>query len=70
VKIATNTALATRKKSWIDFDAGRLLSGTPMDELADQLFARVLALANGEAETQSEINDYREIAIFKDGVTL
>jgi altronate hydrolase len=70
VKIATNTALAMRKKSWIDFDAGRLLAGTPMDELADQLFDRVLALANGEAETQSEINGYREIAIFKDGVTL
>jgi len=70
VKIASNTDLATRKRSWIDFDAGQLLSGTSVDALAEQLFARVLALASGDAETQSEINGYREIAIFKDGVTL
>jgi altronate hydrolase len=70
VKIASNTDLATRKKSWIDFNAGQLLDGVPMDQLADQLFQFVLALANGETETRSETNGYREIAIFKDGVTL
>ncbi len=70
VKISTNTDLATRKRSWIDFDAGQLLSGASMDTLAEQLFARVLALASGHTETQSEINGYREIAIFKSGVTL
>jgi altronate hydrolase len=70
VKIASNSDLAARKKSWIDFNAGQLLAGTPMNKLADQLFDQVLALANGETYTQSEINGYREIAIFKDGVTL
>ena len=70
VKIASNTDLATRKKSWIDFNAGRLLDGVPMGLLADQLFESVLALANGKTETRSETNGYREIAIFKDGVTL
>jgi len=70
LKIATNTELATRKKSWIDFDAGQLLSGASMDALAEQLFEQVVALASGQTETQSEINGYREIAIFKDGVTL
>ena len=70
MKISTNTELALRKKSWIDFDAGQLLSGAKMDDLAEQLFNCVLALASGHAETRSEVNGYREIAIFKSGVTL
>lgn len=70
VKIASNSDLATRKKTWIDFNAGQLLDGTPMDDLADRLFEQVLALASGESRTRSEINGFREIAIFKDGVTL
>ena len=32
-------------------------------------FRKILSIASGE-KTQSEVNDYREIAIFKDGVTL
>jgi altronate hydrolase len=70
VKVASNTALATRKRQWIDFDAGQLLAGVSMDDLAGRLFDRVLAIASGEVETRSEINGHREIAIFKDGVTL
>lgn len=70
LKIASNSELAARKKQWIDFDAGRLLDGTPMEELADRLFDQVVAIANGEMQTRSEINGFREIAIFKDGVTL
>jgi altronate hydrolase len=70
LKIASNSNLAARKKSWIDFDAGHLLDGTPADELADRLFDDVIALASGESRTRSEINGFREIAIFKDGVTL
>jgi altronate hydrolase len=70
VKISSNSELAARKKRWIDFDAGRLLDGVPMDPLADELFEQVVAIANGETTTRSEINGFREIAIFKDGVTL
>jgi altronate hydrolase len=39
-----------------------------MAELADALWERVIAVASGEALTQSEKNGFREIAIFKDGV--
>jgi len=70
VKISTNSELARHKKNWIDFDAGELLSGTDLDGLAARLFTEVLALANGEKQTKAEINDFREIAILKDGVTL
>ena len=66
VKIATNHSLAERKSSWIDFDASPILEGNP---LTDELFDYVIGVANGN-ETKNEINDYREISIFKDGVTL
>ena len=65
VKISTNTALAQKKPHWIDFDAGACLQ-EPRDEA---FFDRVLQIASG-AETKNEENGYREIAIYKDGVTL
>ena len=61
LKIATNAALAARKKSWIDFDA--------QTQTADDLFELLLTTANGR-ETKNEANGFREIALFKDGVTL
>jgi len=66
VKIATNHSLAERKKNWIDFDASPTLEGNP---LTDELFEYVVSVAEGK-ETCNEIHDYREISIFKDGVTL
>ncbi len=69
IKIATNTDLARRKPHWIDFDAGRLLDGVGMQELAEECFALVLDVAGGR-RTRAESNGFREIAIFKTGVTL
>ena len=66
VKIATNHSLAERKRDWIDFDSSPTLDGNP---LTDELFEYVVSVAEGK-ETRNEINDYREISIFKDGVTL
>lgn len=65
IKIASNTCLAERKPSWIDFDAGRCLNA----DCDDDLLNLIIETANGK-ETKNEINEYREIAIFKDGVTL
>lgn len=66
VKIATNKNLAQKKSNWIDFDASGVLEGNP---LTDELFNYIIEVASGK-ETKNEINNYREIAIFKDGVTL
>ena len=66
IKIATNHSLAERKTGWIDFDASPTLEGNPLTE---ELFDYVVSVAEGR-ETKDEINDYREISIFKDGVTL
>lgn len=66
VKISTNTGLYERKKSWIDFDAGPMLQG---EKLLEPFVDYITGVANG-AETCNERNGFREIAIFKDGVTL
>ena len=69
VKVATNTPLAEKKRNWIDFNAGVLAQGADMEETTEAFFKKLLSIASGE-KTQSETHDYREIAIFKDGVTL
>ena len=66
IKIASNSQLAERKANWIDFDAGPMLDGK---ELCNDLWNYVIQVANG-TETCNERSGYREIAIFKDGVTL
>ncbi|WP_166244492.1 UxaA family hydrolase [Paenibacillus turpanensis] len=70
VKISTNSDLAGRKSRWIDFNAGVLLEGETMDATADRLMNQLLDLASGRGFTKNEENGYREIAIFKNGVTL
>ena len=60
VKIATNTALATKKSNWIDFNA------FGMDD--EGLFDLLIKTVNGEYLCKSE--DIREIAFYKTGVTL
>jgi len=69
VKLSTNTELYEKKPNWIDFDAGKLVAGASWEETLDRLIGLVVAVANGD-RTNNEKNDYREIAIFKDGVTL
>jgi altronate hydrolase len=66
IKVATNKNLAVKKSSWIDFDASPTLLGKDLD---NDFLEYVLDVANGK-ETKNEQNGYREISIFKDGVTL
>lgn len=70
VKISTNTPLAVKKGNWIDFNAGTVADGTDtLEQSAQKLFQKVLAIASGE-QTRSEIQGFRDISIFKDGVIL
>ena len=66
VKISTNKALADRKKGWIDYDSSPVLEGADPD---DDFFDFVISVASGK-ETKNEVNGYKEISIFKDGVVL
>lgn len=68
LKISTNSDLARRKPKWIDFDAGKLLDPEGSDPVED-LMALVLDVASGQP-ARNEINGFREIAIWKQGVTL
>jgi altronate hydrolase len=71
IKISTNTEIYEKKPHWIDFNAGKLLDGTATaEELAEGLWQHVLRVASGEVRTCNEQNDFREIAIWKNGVTL
>jgi altronate hydrolase len=69
IKIATNNDLASRKSNWIDFNAGSVLTNKSWTNLLDEFVEYVIKVVNGE-KTINEINNFKEIAIFKDGVTL
>ena len=69
MKIATNPDLARRKPNWIDFSAGQLIEGRTMQDLVPEFIDKVLSVASGQ-KAQNEENGYREISIFKNGVTL
>lgn len=69
MKISTNPTLAAQKPNWVDFSAGQLIEGKTMDEVLPQFIDKILSVASGE-KSRNEINDYREISIFKNGVTL
>lgn len=70
LKIASNSGVAERKPGWIDFDAGALLHGMAPEKMTDALFELILRTASGEVSTRNELNGIREIAIWKNGVTL
>jgi len=69
MKISTNSNLYKNKQNWIDFNAGELVDGTDMKTLVKKFTEKIIAVANGE-KTRNEENGYREISIFKNGVTL
>ncbi len=69
IKIASNSGLSERKPNWIDYNAGKMLENVRIEDSAEELLQLILNVASGK-KTQNEEHGYREIAIFKDGVTL
>jgi altronate hydrolase len=69
LKIASNSALANAKPRWIDFDAGGVLAGEDPGTAASRLLDLLLRTASG-APARNELNDERQIALWKTGVTL
>ena len=51
------------------FNAGELVEGTDMRVLRDRFVDYIIKVASGEL-VRNEVNGYREISIFKNGVTL
>ena len=69
MKIATNSQLARFKSNWIDFNAGTLVEDEAPQAVLARLIDKVLATADGE-HLHHEKTGFKEIAIFKTGVTL
>jgi len=70
VKVSTNTELSIKKPKWIDFNAGRLVTDNiSMEELTEEFIDYIVRVINGEL-VNNEKNNFKEIAIFKSGVTL
>lgn len=69
MKISTNTQLFEFKNNWIDFNAGQLLEGKSMQTVLDDFVQFIVKVCNGEL-LKHEKTGFKEIAIFKTGVTL
>lgn len=69
MKISTNSNLANHKPGWIDFNAGVILEDEPMEQTCERFIDYIIRVASGEP-VNNEKKGYKEIAIFKNGVTL
>ena len=69
MKISSNTTIYLKKRNWIDFNAGELLNGESMSGLLDNFLNYIIKVAEGE-QLNHEKTGFKEIAIFKMGVTL
>jgi altronate hydrolase len=71
IKVSSNTEIFAKKPNWIDINAGEIAKGSESFEQASQrLWQFILDVASGRIQTNNERNGYREIAIWKEGVTL
>lgn len=69
MKISSNSDIYKKKKDWIDFNAGTLLENRTMDEVLKEFIEYVIEVASGKNLNHEKIG-FKEIAIFKTGVTL
>ena len=72
IKVASNSEIARKKPHWIDFDAGRAARRSDRDGRARGRAVRASCSTSRAARhlTNNERNGVREIAIWKEGVTL
>ncbi|WP_189031593.1 UxaA family hydrolase [Paenibacillus albidus] len=69
MKVSTNSPLYEGKRHWIDFNAGVLVEDGSADEVLKDFISYIIEVASGGL-VNNEKNNFREIAIFKTGVTL
>jgi len=69
LKVSTNTSIYKLKPHWIDFNAGALIEDVSMEAMLEDFINYIINVASGKY-VNNEKNNFREIAIFKNGVTL
>jgi len=68
IKISSNTKMYRRMSNFIDVDAGKIVGGTSVDAVADEIFELIIDVCNGR-QTATEVNCCREFAINRIGPT-
>ncbi|KAF6565685.1 altronate dehydratase [Paenibacillus sp. EKM202P] len=69
MKVSTNSPLYKAKPHWIDYNAGSLVEDVSMEEALRNFVDYIIDVASG-TWVNNEKNNFRELAIFKNGVTL
>lgn len=69
IKISSNSEIYNKKKNWIDYNAGTLVEDKSMEKVLEEFIHYIVEVASGKL-VNNEKNEFREIAIFKTGVTL
>ncbi len=60
LKIASNSPMFTRMQADMDFNAGAVLDGTPLDQAAEELFELVLATASGQPSRAERLGPHEQ----------
>ncbi len=69
LRVTTNSDIFKRKRNWNDFDAGPLLEGKSVEKLTEDFLDLIIKVANGKTRTNTEVNNFFEIGIWRDGIT-
>jgi altronate hydrolase len=54
----------------MDFNAGTLIDGDSLEEMEQELFEAIIAVAEGRRAASNERAGFYQIALLRDGVTL
>ena len=68
IKISSNTKMYQRMSNFIDIDAGKIIGGTQVDAVADEMFEFIIDVCNGR-QTAAEVNNCREFSVNRIGPT-
>lgn len=69
MKVSTNSPLFANKPHWIDYNAGTLVEDVTIEDGLEDFIDYIIEVASGRW-VNNEKNKFRELAIFKSGVTL
>ena len=68
IKISSNTKMFHRMSNFIDIDAGKIIGGTQVEAVADEMFEFIIDVCSGR-QTAAEVNNCREFSVNRIGPT-
>lgn len=70
LKIATNSAIATRLVDLIDYDCGPIIDGTPLPSISHGLFEKVIEAASGSYKVKADRLEQADFMLWKRSLDL